>query len=708
MSVSLFKGRTLKIVSALIISTLIILGVSGFIDLRSSRNLRNISKAQFNEEQLVIARNIKWNIEQELEFLKNEMDLAASVIRDADEPETRRYLKNTFTRIIKDGIYKISIYDLSSFQCSSYDYSHQWKTLKKSPVQDFKIKIHKNSRTFPSVYMMDSKNMVLLKSVKPDRLLTFELDVPGFLARFLRETRSGKTGYAWLIDGDGLFLFHPFTGFIGQNAFMARDKRDPDISHKNINFIQENNMLKGLEGSGVYTSGWHRGITGQIEKLIAYAPVSISKDPVISWSVAVAAPSAEIDEYINRTYLWRFLSHAVIILILVLSAGAIFFNERRWNRKLESIIEVRTGMLKRSEEKYRSLVESAEDFIYTLNREGILVSMNSFTAAFFGGFPDDFKGKDLQAVFPEDTSKEHRVILEHVYKHGKSIRKEFFIETEEDKLWLNINFMPIREESGTVGTVLCIARDVTREKNMELQMINTEKLASIGTLAAGVAHEVNNPLGVILGFTDDLIRKSEKGSRIYDDLKIIERQGMHCKQVVENLLRFARFGENRDVKADINSQIRDIFKIVSHTLEMDNIRLEYDLDDTIPMIKGDPGELQQVILNLINNAVYAMKGGGTLSLCSRFNENRKKAVIEIRDTGTGISVEDMDRIFEPFYTTKPEGEGTGLGLAIVYGIITKYGGNIECHSVSADSPMVSKTKHGTLIKLKLPVYERGE
>ena len=261
------------------------------------------------------------------------MDLAAAVILEADEPETQRYLKKTFTRIIKDGIYKISIYNLSSFQCSYYDYSHQWKSLKKSPVQDFKIRIDKNSKTFPSVHMMQSKNMVLFRHVKPDRLLAFELDVSGFLARFLRETRSGKTGYSWLIDGNGLFMFHPFTGFIGKSAFMARDKRDPDISHKNINFIQENNMLKGLEGTGVYTSGWHRGITGQIEKLIAYAPVNISKDTGINWSVAVVAPSAEIDEYINRTYLWRFLSHAVIILIIVLSAGTIFFNERRVEQK---------------------------------------------------------------------------------------------------------------------------------------------------------------------------------------------------------------------------------------------------------------------------------------------------------------------------------------------------------------------------------------
>ncbi len=708
MPVSLSSGRIKKIVSALIISTLILLTMSAFLDLWSSRNLREISKAQFNEEQLVIARNIKWNIEQELDLLRKEMELAFDGAAGINEQEIKEYLENTFLRIAKDGIFRVSLYDLESGRCSTYDYSRQLKICNRLPAEDFGISVDKNTAALTSDHLIDSKNMVLFSLLPEKSLLAVELDIPAFLARFLRETRSGKTGYAWVIDQDGLFLYHPFTEFIGKSAFTARDERNPDISHKNINFIQKNNMLKGLEGTGMYATGWHRGITGQIEKLIAYAPVSISLNPVVNWSVAVVAPSAEIDEYINRTYLWRYLFHAIIILIIVLAGAAILFNEIRWNKELENIIEERTGLLRRSEEKYRSLVESAEDFIYTLNREGHFVSMNSFTAGFFGGYPDDFKGKDIQIIFPENAAREHRVILEHVYRHGKSIRKEIYFETENNKLWLNINFMPVREESGKVGTVLCIARDVTREKNMELQMINAEKLASIGTLAAGVAHEVNNPLGVILGFTDDLIRKAEKGTRIYDDLKIIERQGMHCKQVVENLLRFARFGENRDVKADINNQIRDILKIVAHTLEMDNIELKCNLDESIPMVKGDPGELQQVFLNLFNNSDYAMKGGGALAVTSRFDRKENRAVIEVSDTGTGISVEDMDRIFEPFYTTKPEGEGTGLGLAIVYGIITKHGGTIECHSISADSPLASKTKCGTLFRLKLPVYEKEQ
>jgi signal transduction histidine kinase len=266
--------------------------------------------------------------------------------------------------------------------------------------------------------------------------------------------------------------------------------------------------------------------------------------------------------------------------------------------------------------------------------------------------------------------------------------------------------MPIRNESGRVESVLCIARDITTEKNLERQLINTEKLASLGTLAAGVAHEINNPLGVILGFTDLLVRKTAKDSQAYEDLKTIERQGIHCKQIVENLLRFARFGEGNAASCNVNDAIREVVNIVRHTLEMESIDLNMDLDDTIPVVRGDSRELQQVFLNLINNACAAMKKGGTLTIHSEFLQEENKAMILIQDTGHGIKKKYIDRIFEPFFTTKPEGEGTGLGLSVTYGIISKYGGIIDCKSSPAGFQDNANTAHGTLFTIKLPVFNK--
>jgi PAS domain S-box-containing protein len=447
-------------------------------------------------------------------------------------------------------------------------------------------------------------------------------------------------------------------------------------------------------------------LTGNIEKLIAYCPITIPGTPAGTWSVAVVAPVSEIDGYINQAAAWRFLFHAVILFVVVVSGTVLLFREIRWTNRLEDKVAQRTHDLQRSEEKYRSVVESAEDFIFTLDQEGRFQSMNSFTASFFGGRPDDFIHRSIDQVLNKESSQKHLKMQGLVFRHQKSVRDEFTLQAGEHELWVSANFMPIRNESGRVESVLCIARDITTEKNLERQLINTEKLASLGTLAAGVAHEINNPLGVILGFTDLLVRKTAKDSQAYEDLKTIERQGIHCKQIVENLLRFARFGEGNAASCNVNDAIREVVNIVRHTLEMESIDLNMDLDDTIPVVRGDSRELQQVFLNLINNACAAMKKGGTLTIHSEFLQEENKAMILIQDTGHGIKKKYIDRIFEPFFTTKPEGEGTGLGLSVTYGIISKYGGIIDCKSSPAGFQDNANTAHGTLFTIKLPVFNK--
>ena len=256
------------------------------------------------------------------------------------------------------------------------------------------------------------------------------------------------------------------------------------------------------------------------------------------------------------------------------------------------------------------------------------------------------------------------------------MRHEFVVETGEHQTWLSANFMPLKDERERVMSVLCIARDITENKKLESQLINTEKLASMGTLAAGVAHELNNPLGVMLGFTDLLLEKFDKGSQDYQDLRTIERHGLHCKQVVENLLSFARQGDDESESCDINEAIDDIIGVVEHSLEMNNIELRMELAPGLPRVKGDLRQMQQVFLNLINNAAAAMKEGGILEIKTALDVGQGKVRVTVRDNGHGINEEHMENIFDPFFTTKSEGEGTGLGLFVSHGIVTKYEGII--------------------------------
>jgi len=209
----------------------------------------------------------------------------------------------------------------------------------------------------------------------------------------------------------------------------------------------------------------------------------------------VVAPTSEIEESVHRAYLRLFFLQGLVIMVILVSAAAVLFFELRWSRVLEKKVGQRTEDLKKSEEKYRSLVESAEDFIFTVDSEGVFQSMNSFTANFFGGRPEEFIGRKLSALFAEEVSAQQFEVVRQVYKVGRSVRNEFEVEIGDHRIWLSANFMPLKNEDGAVTAVLCIARDITENKNLERQLINTERLASMGTLAAGVAHEVNNPLG---------------------------------------------------------------------------------------------------------------------------------------------------------------------------------------------------------------------
>lgn len=536
---------------------------------------------------------------------------------------------------------------------------------------------------------------------KSERIVIIAMDVYKFLKPILEEIRSGTTGYAWLIDNKGRFLYHPFDFFVGKDAFLIREKVAPGLSYESINQIQEI-MIRGEQGTGKYWSAWHRDWVGPVKKLVAYVPIRPTIPQGISWSLAVVAPIWEVEGTVRSVSIKLFAIYGFVFFLFV--GGGIFltYRERRWMDKLEQLVDERTRELRESEDRYRSLVESAEDFIFTVTFDGLIGAVNSFTARFFGVLPEDTVRRPLDYLFPQEAAFKLQEAVDFVLTTGKSCRREieFTLQPGGDSTLLSVTVCPFNIRDSKSHAALCIARDVTEHRRLERQLINAEKLASLGTLAAGVAHEINNPLGVILGFCDLLKEKFPPGSDEYEDLFTIEKQGILCKRVVENLLSFARKNDMERETADVNECLSEILYLVGHSLELDRINIVTDLQSHLPLILGDPRELQQVFLNLITNARAAMKEGGTLTLKTFTDKNGKSVVVEISDTGEGIPEEQQDRIFEPFFTTKPEGEGTGLGLFVSYGIIMKYGGAIEC-----ESPIrgIRGPSQGTLFRITLPV-----
>ena len=217
-------------------------------------------------------------------------------------------------------------------------------------------------------------------------------------------------------------------------------------------------------------------------------------------------------------------------------------------------------------------------------------------------------------------------------------------------------------------------------KDIYGQLVQSEKMAAFGALGAGIAHEVKNPLAGILGITQLSLRGVDGGHPLQKNLLIIEKETTRCKTIIENLLKFARQEQVAFEAVDIPQVVADAVAIVDHQLGIHSIRVEQDLEPGLPECRGNPNQLQQVLMNLMINAQQAMAGtSGTLRLSARRGEG---GAVELRvnDSGPGIAKEIQAKIFDPFFTTKPAGQGTGLGLSVTYGIVKEHGGEIRLES----------------------------
>ncbi len=252
-----------------------------------------------------------------------------------------------------------------------------------------------------------------------------------------------------------------------------------------------------------------------------------------------------------------------------------------------------------------------------------------------------------------------------------------------------ITASPLRNPEGQPSLILMIMRDVTHEKELQAKYYQAQRMATIGVLAAGVAHEINNPLTAISGFAEGLKRRLPRlEDRIDEDLRgdfreylgIILKECQRCQEIVQNLLTFGRRNCPESSPVNLNSLVKDTLRLLHNQLKQypkDFIRL--DLDPSLPSVPGNESQLKQVILDLLFNAFDATQEEGSITLRT-FSANRHWVVFSIEDSGCGIPAEHLDRLFEPFFTTKPVGKGVGIGLSICYNIVDKHGGEIVVES----------------------------
>jgi PAS domain S-box-containing protein len=367
------------------------------------------------------------------------------------------------------------------------------------------------------------------------------------------------------------------------------------------------------------------------------------------------------------------------------------------NGRLYRQLHLKAEELGRMREFNENILESLDDGLVVFDANERIVRWNQALESFYGVRRDDAVGRLLGDIFDRPFVEALRVARED-HPDGATLYRVPLSapHAQDQRLLVNATEVPLQNTSGAdapVGTLLLI-EDVTEHVRLEEQLQISEKMASIGLLAAGVAHEVNTPLTGISSFTQMLLEGADPADPRTALLEKIERQTFRAAKIVNGLLNLSRPGtsSNERIDVDLNAVVTDVFSLLEHQFEAGSIKVRRELAPTMVPVSGIEHQLQQVFLNLFLNARDAMPRGGWLSVTTRVEGGH--AIAEISDTGSGIPSEQLARIYDPFFTTKAIGRGTGLGLSITYGIVREHDGTITCDSAVGQ---------GTRFTLSLPL-----
>jgi len=349
---------------------------------------------------------------------------------------------------------------------------------------------------------------------------------------------------------------------------------------------------------------------------------------------------------------------------------------------------------------------SSASAIVAADRQGNIELMNSVAKELFGDY-NGGEGKitHTEQLYPPGKAKEIMKMLRNEKIGGKGkliIPKTTIVNSRGEEIEVEMSAAIIYDDTGQESATMAIYNDLKDKIKVEKQLKETqnqlaqsEKMASLGQLAAGVAHEINNPLTGVLFYASLLLERQDLDEGAKEDLSYIVEDANRCKNIVKSLLVYSRSTDSTKNIVQINEVVEQSLKLVRDQKKFRNTKIIRYLADEMMLINADTNKLNQVIINLVINAADAMEGSGKITLNTYKDKLHKKVFLEIKDTGDGIPRENLSRIFDPFFTTKEVGKSTGLGLSIVYGIIEEHGGTISVKKTGAK---------GTIFIIELPLY----
>lgn len=359
--------------------------------------------------------------------------------------------------------------------------------------------------------------------------------------------------------------------------------------------------------------------------------------------------------------------------------------------------QIRLGEeVRRAERHLASVVESASDIVVSMKTDGTILTWNSAAERISGFTHRDTMERYLTDFCPKEQKEEMESTIKGLSLGRKVKQVEMnMISKGKKEIFLSWIFSQMMGDEGKIVGIVGIGRDLTERRELESQLIQSAKLASVGVLAGGIAHEIRNPLGVCSSAAQILLEspydkklQKECSEKIYSGIK-------RASHIIENLLRFARPSGGRLEPIKVNDVVDETISLIAEQIKLKRIKIEKKLSGNLPSIEGNGNLLKQVFLNMILNAANSMGNGGTLTIITEIFDS-KFVGITFSDTGCGIPEENLDKIFDPFFTTMPVGKGTGLGLSISYSIIKQHNGSIDIKSTAGK---------GSTFVIKLPVIK---
>ncbi|HDO31124.1 MAG TPA: response regulator [Desulfobacteraceae bacterium] len=522
--------------------------------------------------------------------------------------------------------------------------------------------------------------------------------------KYLADIRLGDSGSAWLLSSKGIELFCPSPGHAGQSVFKTFASAPTVIA-------MAKKMIKGEPGTTVYTYERKRGnVTRTVTSHAVYLPIEL---PDNFWSIMVATPEDQV------LAAMKFFRDAWLVLILVAFTGSILLTLylfKAWAIvREEETRRAAEQVLRESEEKYRMLVENANDLIFIVQDE-VVKYANPKAEKIFGCSLAELKSKPfIEYIHPDD-----RDMVPAIHRRGPPGEKNEnlysfrAVNEKAEDVYLQISSR-LTTWKGRPATII-LARDITElkraareKKKLEGQLRQALKMEAIGTLAGGIAHDFNNILAAIVGYADlakdELPAESRSGKRIDEVLKASGR----ARDLVQQILAFSRKSEQERAPLQLHLLVKETLKLLRASIPS-TIEIRRNIDPHSGNILADPTQIHQVLMNLCTNAAQAMdEKGGVLFVgldCLELKEKDFKGEADprpgpyvrltVKDTGCGIDPFIMDRIFDPYFTTKEVGKGSGMGLSVVHGIVKSHNGKIT---------VASKLNQGTTFKVYFPRVE---